>query len=355
MAYLDIAGVTKRFGDFTALADVDLAVDKGSFVSLLGPSGCGKTTLLRIVAGLERPQAGRVVLDGVDLTALAPERRGLAMMFQSYALLPHMSVLENVRFPLRMQRSGTAADQRERAREALAMVKLADHAAKLPRQLSGGQQQRVALARAIVAEPKLLLLDEPLSNLDARLREDMQIELKELQHRLGVTTLLVTHDQEEALSLSDRVVLMRHGAVEQAGTARELYAAPATAFAADFIGAANLVPVEVGRDGDRWTGRLADGAAVAVPPPPGDRPGRWLLAVRQEDIVVGAAAPADPAWTGVPAALVAPIFLGGAARLVFRVGDLQVKVLAGREAAEGTPVTPWLTWPVDAARLVPDA
>lgn len=351
-SYLTIAGIRKRFGDFTALHGIDLNVARGSFVSLLGPSGCGKTTLLRIIAGLERPQAGRVVLDGTDLTSLPPERRGIAMMFQSYALLPHMTVLENVRFPLRMQRAGSPSQQRTRASEALDLVKLSAHAGKLPRQLSGGQQQRVALARAIVGEPKLLLLDEPLSNLDARLREDMQIELKDLQHRLDITTLLVTHDQEEALSLSDRIVLMRQGAIEQIGSARDLYATPATAFAADFIGAANLIPVTVSRNGAHWDGRLAGGLSIQTPAPPAESTGPWNLIVRQEDIAVADKAPGLDGWTGIAAELQAKVFLGASARLVFRLGDAQVKVLVDRSLLDNLPEQPWLTWPVAASRLV---
>lgn len=353
LSYLEITGIHKRFGGFTALHEISLSVARGSFVSLLGPSGCGKTTLLRIIAGLERPQRGRLVLDGSTLTDIPPERRGIAMMFQSYALLPHMTVLENVRFPLRMQRAETTAHQRERARAALEMVKLDAHAGKLPRQLSGGQQQRVALARAIVGEPKLLLLDEPLSNLDARLREDMQIELKDLQHRLGVTTILVTHDQEEALSLSDRIVLMRDGSVEQAGTAQELYSAPATAFAADFIGAANLIPITVTREGERWIGKLADGQSVPLPEQAEMKAGAWNLVVRQEDIRIAASRPEDTALASVVAQSQAQIFLGAAARLVFRVADGSVKVLGDRSATADLPEAPVLTWPVAATRLVP--
>ena len=353
MSYLEISGAAKRFGAFTALAGVDLAVERGSFVSLLGPSGCGKTTLLRIIAGLERPDAGRVVLDGADITGLAPERRGIAMMFQSYALLPHMTVLENVRFPLRMQRTGSAAEQRERARAALELVKLAEHGAKLPRQLSGGQQQRVALARAIVGEPKLLLLDEPLSNLDARLREDMQIELKDLQHRLGITTLLVTHDQEEALSLSDRIVLIRQGAVEQAGSARELYEQPATAFAADFIGAANLLAVDIAMENEEWRAATADGQRVPCPAPSDRRPGRWQLVLRQEDIAIADAPSVEPERASLRAEYRGHVFLGGSARLVFMIGEAPVKVLAERTVLERLPDPAWLTWDVAASRLVP--
>ena len=352
LSYLEITAVHKRFGGFTALHEVSLSVARGSFVSLLGPSGCGKTTLLRIIAGLERPQRGRLVLDGTALTEIPPERRGIAMMFQSYALLPHMTVLENVRFPLRMQRTETATQQRERARAALEMVKLDAHAGKLPRQLSGGQQQRVALARAIVGEPKLLLLDEPLSNLDARLREDMQIELKDLQHRLGITTILVTHDQEEALSLSDRIVLMREGNVEQIGTALELYSAPATAFAADFIGAANLIPVSVTHEGERWIGRLADGQEVTLPDAADMRPGERKLVVRQEDIRIAAQAPDEESWAAVAARVQARIYLGATARLVFQLGDGQVKVLSDRSAVADLPPDPVLAWPVSSSRLV---
>ena len=215
MEQLVVKSVVKRFGEHTVLQSFDLTVAKGQFVALLGPSGCGKSTLLRIIAGLETPNGGDVLIAGRNVTELAPEDRNIALMFQSYALLPHMTVLENVRFPLRMRSNLSRAEQEKRSMEALALVKLDPFSSRYPRQLSGGQQQRVALARSIVAEPDLLLLDEPLSNLDARLREDMQIELKRLHEELGLTTIFVTHDQDEALGLADTVILMNGGRIEQ--------------------------------------------------------------------------------------------------------------------------------------------
>jgi len=357
MATLTIDAVTKRFGTFTALDRVGLEVGDGRFVALLGPSGCGKTTLLRLIAGLETPTAGRIAIAGEDVTALPPEKRRIAMMFQSYALLPHMTVLENVRFPLRMQKSGSAREQRERAAAALDLVKLGDLAHRLPRQLSGGQQQRVALARAIVAEPRVLLLDEPLSNLDARLREDMQVELIELHRRLGLTTVFVTHDQEEALSLADLVVLMRDGRIEQAGAPDDLYDRPATAFAADFLGAANLIEAIVTGTGTDWTATLPGGATVPVPAPPDGRGGRRTLMLRQEDPAIDAAdaAPAAADRASAPAVIEARIFLGGKTRWVVLLGDRPVKVLGDRGAgpagaAPGLAVR--LSWVIDAVRYV---
>jgi len=322
MAFLDIADVSKRFGAVDALSGVSLSVARGAFVALLGPSGCGKTTLLRIVAGLETPSAGRVVVDGEDVTRLPPERRRLAMMFQSYALLPHMTALENVRFPLRMLREGSAARQRERARAALDLVRLGHLADRAPREMSGGQQQRVALARAIVAEPRVLLLDEPLSNLDARLREDMQIELRELHERLGLTTLFVTHDQEEALSLADRVVLIRAGRIERDAAAADIYDDPRTAFTADFLGAANLVPVDLVAEAGAWRATFGDGQSVLLPEAPG--PGRRLLALRQEDVALG------PPGSGLSGRIEARIPLGGRTRYLVAAGGMTLRVLGSR-------------------------
>ncbi len=256
MSDLTLTDIRKSYGRVEVLHGIDLAIRSGEFVALLGASGCGKTTLLRIVAGLETVSAGRVEIAGREITALPPERRDIAMMFQSYALLPHLSVAENVRFPLRMRRQGSREEQAAKVEQALETVQLTTMADRRPSQLSGGQQQRVALARAIVSNPQVLLLDEPLSNLDARLREEMQVELIEIHRRLGLTTLFVTHDQDEALSLADRVVLMNQGKVEQEGTPREIYDAPATGFASSFLGAANLLPVTVD-DRRRWPGGAA--------------------------------------------------------------------------------------------------
>lgn len=244
MTTLTISSLTKNFKSTQVLKGIDLAVESGEFISLLGPSGCGKTTLLRCIAGLESPTSGAIEIGGTDVTRLPPEKRHLGMMFQSYALFPHMTVVENVRFGLRMAGDKPKTEQRELSRRALERVQMSHLADRYPAQLSGGQQQRVALARAIAFEPRVLLLDEPLSNLDARLREDMQIELKELHRTLGLTTIFVTHDQEEAMSLSDRVVLMNGGVIEQEGAPTDLYGAPRTSFAADFIGSANLLPAK---------------------------------------------------------------------------------------------------------------
>lgn len=296
-------------------------------MSLLGASGCGKTTLLRIVAGLESVSAGNVLIGGRDVTDLPPEQRDIAMMFQSYALLPHLNVAENVRFPLRMRRIGSAAEQRARVREALETVQLSHLAERRPRQLSGGQQQRVALARAIVSRPRVLLLDEPLSNLDARLREDMQVELIELHNRLGLTTLFVTHDQEEALSLSDRIVLLNAGTIEQQGAPADIYSAPASAFASSFLGSANLIPA-VAAEGRL---RLEDGQTL--PLPKGDSAaGPVTVALRQEDVALlpeGTEAPAG--WVCLHGRIGTRVYLGARNRYIVHLDTERLRVLTGAD------------------------
>ena len=240
MAFLALDNLTRYFGSHVAVDRLSLEVEKGEFVSLLGPSGCGKTTTLQMIAGFVEPTGGAIRLEGRDLLAVKPAKRGLGIVFQSYALFPHMTVAENVSFGLEMQ--GVAAVERtRRVGETLALVGLADFAARFPRQLSGGQQQRVALARALVIRPRILLLDEPLSNLDAKLREEMQIELRQIQRSVGTTTILVTHDQGEAMALSDRIVVMNRGRAEQVGPPHEAYERPATPFVAGFLGKTNLV------------------------------------------------------------------------------------------------------------------
>jgi putative spermidine/putrescine transport system ATP-binding protein len=348
VSFLRIEDVQKSFGPNRVLKGVSLDIERGSFVALLGASGCGKTTLLRIVAGLEAVSAGRVLIGGEDVTQQPPETRGLSMMFQSYALFPHMSVLENVRYPLRMQRKGTTPEQRGRAMEALSLVKLAHVADRAPRALSGGQQQRVALARAIVSEPRVLLLDEPLSNLDARLREDMQIELQELHRRLGITTIFVTHDQEEALSLADRVVLMRDGEILRDDTPAAIYDDPQSSFAADFLGSANMFELEHVAGS---VARLAGGQELIFPQAPASS-GRMLL--RQEDITIAPAdAVAGPGVMRVPATVSARIFLGTRTRYVVRVGQQEVRLFASRNApfARGDEVM--LLWDAAAGRWAP--
>jgi len=239
-----IEHVTKRFGDYPAVEDVSLEIARNELFALLGPSGCGKTTLLRMLAGFEPPSEGRILIDGEDMTAVPPNRRPVNMVFQSYAVFPHMSVAENVAYGLRAD--GTpAAEIRPRVAAALEMVRLAGYAERMPDQLSGGQRQRVALARALVKRPKVLLLDEPLSALDRKLREDMQLELVRLQHEVGITFVMVTHDQEEALSMANRVAVMDAGRVLQVADPRTLYENPTHRFVADFIGTMNSFAVEV--------------------------------------------------------------------------------------------------------------
>ncbi|WP_264843008.1 ABC transporter ATP-binding protein [Caldinitratiruptor microaerophilus] len=239
-----LEGVRKEYGPVQAVRGVDLEVRRGEFLTLLGPSGCGKTTTLMMIAGFERPTAGRIFIDGEDVTDLAPFERNVNTVFQNYALFPHMRVFDNVAFGLRVRRL-PEKEIRERVHRALALVQLDGYAARWPRMLSGGQQQRVALARAIVLEPQVLLLDEPLGALDLKLRKEMQIELKRLQKHLGITFIYVTHDQEEALTMSDRIVVMHDGRIEQIGPPHEIYERPHTRFVAGFIGETNLLEAEV--------------------------------------------------------------------------------------------------------------
>jgi len=240
MAFLQLNALSKRYGAVDAVVATDLAVEKGEFVSLLGPSGCGKTTTLQMIAGFVDVSAGQILLDGRDITRAKPASRGLGVVFQSYALFPHMTVRDNIAFGLKM-RKVPAAEIAAKVKTVLELVRLAPHADRYPRELSGGQRQRVALARALVIEPPVLLLDEPLSNLDANLREEMQFEIRRIQHAVGITTLMVTHDQAEALSISDRVVVMQAGRVTQIDVPYKLYEHPRTRFISDFVGKANLL------------------------------------------------------------------------------------------------------------------
>ena len=248
MTGVRLDGVSKHYGAVRAADRVDLDVAEGEFVTILGPSGSGKTTLLLLVAGLLPPSAGSILIGGRDVTAASAQQRNIGLVFQSYALFPHMTVADNVAFPLRVR--GVAASEVEsKVAAALRLVRLDEHGARKPSQLSGGQQQRVALARAVVFGPDVLLLDEPLGALDRKLREELQVELKQLQRKLGVTTVLVTHDQEEALSLSDRVVVLDQGRVQQIAAPEEAYLQPANRFVADFLGIANFIAVPGGREG----------------------------------------------------------------------------------------------------------
>jgi ABC-type Fe3+/spermidine/putrescine transport system ATPase subunit len=277
--FLRLEGVGKRFGEHTVLASITLDVEQGEFLTLLGESGSGKTTLLRILAGFEEPSAGRVLLDGERLDIIPPHKRPIHTVFQSYALFPHMSVFDNVAYGLRV-RGCPREETKTRVEEALEKVRMASFAKHYPRQISGGQKQRVALARSLVNRPRLLLLDEPLSALDANLRLEMQRELKSLQREVGITFIFVTHDQSEALAISDRVVLLRNGKVEQCGTPRSIYSTPRTAYAASFLGKSNLIPGQVSQG-------MADCGAFSVPVNLADGPATFSL--RPECIAPGTA------------------------------------------------------------------
>jgi spermidine/putrescine ABC transporter ATP-binding subunit len=278
---VELSGVAKRYGAVTALDAVDLGVYEGELLSLLGPSGCGKTTTLNVIAGFVTPDAGRVRIDGADVTGEPAWRRGLGVVFQSYALFPHMSVAENVAFGLR-ERGTAKGEIAERVRAALALVRLSGAGGQRPGELSGGMQQRVALARALVIRPRVLLLDEPLAALDRKLREEMRAELRDIQREVGITTVFVTHDQHEALGLSDRIAVMRGGRIEQLGSPREIYERPATRFVAEFIGASTVLR---GRAIAADRVELAGGASLRVTAEAALRVGEEVdLAIRPERI-----------------------------------------------------------------------
>jgi putative spermidine/putrescine transport system ATP-binding protein len=348
MSTLVLEAVTKRYGTSLAVDHVDLEIGQGELVALLGPSGCGKTTTLRIVAGFIEPSAGRVLIGGRDVTRLPPYARNTGMVFQSYALFPHMNVAENVGFGLEMRKVGRA-ERDSRIAEALRLVRLEQLADRLPRQLSGGQQQRVALARALVVSPAVFLLDEPLSNLDAKLRSEVGLEIRELQKRLGLTTLMVTHDQDEALAMADRLVVMEHGRVLQVGTAETLYEQPANPFVAGFVGRCNLLPGAIEAPGlfrlKSGTGVPCDGGAARQD---------GILAIRPERVAITPGL--DGA--GTPAALKALTYLGARTEYHLDLGGETLVAVAPtplasdprRRLAAGDNVL--VTWPADAARVL---
>jgi putative spermidine/putrescine transport system ATP-binding protein len=286
MSFLRLNHVSKQYGDLRVVQDFNLNVHKGEFVSLLGPSGCGKTTTLQMIAGFAEVTEGSIELDGKDITRAKANARGLGIVFQTYALFPHMTVRENVEFGLEMRKC-PAAERRERALQTLALVHLDKHIDRYPRELSGGQRQRVALARALVIRPPVLLLDEPLSNLDAKLREEMQFELREIQRKVGTTTIMVTHDQAEAMSISDRVVVMEAGRITQVDTPLAVYEHPRNAFISTFVGKANLLHAAVvsGANGEL----RASVGAVELALPPGTPAGsKVVLALRPEKMTCNA-------------------------------------------------------------------
>jgi putative spermidine/putrescine transport system ATP-binding protein len=343
---VSLRNLVRAFGGTKALDGMSLDIAPGELVALLGPSGCGKTTALRIVAGFETADSGEVLVDGADVSGVPAARRDMGMVFQSYSLFPNMNALDNVGFGLRMRRK-SGAERRARAAELLDMVGLADRARQYPHQLSGGQQQRVALARALAIEPRVLLLDEPLSALDAKVRQQLREQIRVLQRRLGTTTLFVTHDQEEALSMADRIGVMRDGRLEQVAAPDELYASPRTAFVAEFVGTMNRLP------GDRAGGAVTvlgaavparDGGVTALDGPDG-RDGPVDVLVRPEGLAV---APAD----GGNGILTTRTFLGATTRIGVRLsGDTEVLVDVASGAAAA--MTPGIAVQVTLAGAVP--
>jgi putative spermidine/putrescine transport system ATP-binding protein len=346
---ISLRGVTKRYGEERVVNDVSLDIEPGEFFSLLGPSGSGKTTTLMMVAGFASIEEGRILVDDVDIAGQPPQKRGFGMVFQNYAIFPHLNVFENVAFPLRARRVPRAEIER-RVREALALVRLERFGERFARQLSGGQQQRVAIARAIVFQPKVVLMDEPLGALDKNLRYEMQVEIKEIQRRLGMTVVYVTHDQEEAMNMSDRIGIMNHGRVEQVGPPTEIYERPNSTFIARFLGEANLVAGEL--EG------IADGiATVALPgglklralaPKPLAAGEAVNLFVRPERVSLTEAPAADGALNRASGRVRRTSFLGNILRYVVEAGSAEITVDAqnagSRRLALGDQVA--LSWSV---------
>lgn len=352
---VQLAGLVKRFGEVTAVDGIDLDVPAGEFFSLLGPSGCGKTTTLRLIAGFEQPTDGRILLDGVDMARTPPHRRPVNTVFQSYALFPHLSVFDNVAFGLRFG-DHSRAEARRQVGEALALVRLEGFERRRPSQLSGGQQQRVALARALVLNPSVLLLDEPLGSLDAKLRKQLQVELKALQEAVGITFIYVTHDQEEALTMSDRLAVMSSGRIEQCATPGQVYEEPSTAFVADFLGVSNLmdgIAQERGGSGCRvrvgdFTLEAGSGETAATGP--------VRLVVRPERVKLEAHGGPDLGGNRLPAMVDRLVYLGSSTQVLLRLpGGQSLQALVQSEGralsyAQGTPVRVFL--PPDAVRVL---
>ncbi|HEY1942330.1 MAG TPA: ABC transporter ATP-binding protein [Roseiarcus sp.] len=354
---LQVRGVSKEYGGHLALDAVSLKVPRGQFLTLLGPSGSGKTTLLMAVAGFVAPTSGTILLDEKDITTLPPERRNFGMVFQGYALFPNMSVEENVWFPLRV-RGVSRTDARDKVRASLDLVQLGHLAGRLPSQLSGGQQQRVALARALVFEPSLLLLDEPLSALDRQLRAELQWELRTLHRRLGVTFINVTHDQEEALSMSDEIVILRSGRVEQSGTPIELYSRPATSFVASFLGDSNFIRGRVTQTQENGF-RIAVGRSTilqAGSPQVTGGDGSITLAIRPEKLIVAAQKPASA--NTIRGTITDAKFQGATHHVQVASDDLGIliaRIALGQAEGDlkiGSPV--WIGWEPDDAVPVRD-
>ena len=353
--YLSIERLRKQFGQFTALKDVSLDVFSGEFVCFLGPSGCGKTTLLRAIAGLDIQTSGRIIQGGRDISNLPASQRDFGIVFQSYALFPNLSVTANVGYGL-VSRGLAKVEIAARVAELLSLVGLPDSGPKYPAQLSGGQQQRVALARALALSPGLLLLDEPLSALDARVRAYLRLEIRRLHQRLGVTTIMVTHDQEEALTMADRIVVMNEGVIEQIGTPLEVYRQPASAFVADFVGTTNFLPAVVLDTGSVRLGQLDLTCGLDLSPGPGHQ---VTLAIRPEDVVVRNVVPGAPNSAEVRVSDIE--FLGSFCRVGLALGDdtpalvadFSINVVRDLEIRQGQTLL--ISLPPDRIRVFPGA
>jgi spermidine/putrescine ABC transporter ATP-binding subunit len=356
-AEIALRGITKRYGAHIAIDSLSLSIRRSEFISFLGPSGSGKSTTLMMIAGFERPDTGRILLGGEDVTSMPPHRRGIGMVFQNYALFPHMTVGENVAFALK-QRGVAKAEITRRVREVLDLVRLGAFETRYPLQLSGGQQQRVAIARAVIFDPPVLLMDEPLSALDKQLREEMQLEIKRLHQRLGITFIYVTHDQKEALVMSDRVAVMNHGRIEQVDSPAALYDAPASHFVASFVGEANFLDVaEVGPAVDGTHRVLLSGGAGHVAARAGAE-NAHICMVRPEKIAILPAGVAPhPDANTVPATVREVVFMGDLIRCVVQLDGEGALVVAKRQHRAGVPVLGpservTLEWHVEDTRLV---
>jgi putative spermidine/putrescine transport system ATP-binding protein len=355
-AQVQLRALTKNFGNFRAVDNFSLDIPAGAFVSLLGPSGSGKTTTLNLIAGFLNPDEGDILFDGRPVSNIPSHRRNIGMVFQSYALFPHMTVAENIRFPLRMRTRLKGEAARERIAEMLRLIGLSHLEDRYPRQLSGGQQQRVAMARALVSSPRLLLMDEPLGALDKKLREQMQVEIKRIHRAVGTTIVYVTHDQGEALTMSDIVVVMHQSRIAQVGSPRSLYDEPASVFVADFLGDSNLIPVKVREAADSSIAvEMDDGRILRVPnhegiPPAGSKA---ALLVRPEDIVI--AQQNDGASTLISGAVLDVSYHGDCYRVNVATGGGIIRAntprLAGIALEPGQTVT--LSWRPEAARVLP--
>jgi spermidine/putrescine transport system ATP-binding protein len=351
---VQLVDLVKRFGDFTAVDGINVKVDSGEFFSLLGPSGCGKTTTLRMIAGFERPTDGQVVLDGVDVANVPPHKRNVNTVFQNYALFPHLNVEKNVAFGLRYQETSKAESARMVAR-ALELVRLSGFEKRRPNQLSGGQQQRVALARALILNPALLLLDEPLGALDAKLRKALQIELKAIQEEVGITFIYVTHDQEEALTMSDRLAVMSNGRIEQVGPPKEVYEEPSTAYVADFLGVSNLMDATAYGPADGGCKvRFGEFEMVAGQGEP-DAHGEVKLSIRPERVHLEGSGAAGP--NRIPGMVERVVYVGSTMQVIVHLapGDTLQALLPNEGEAipfqQGTAVAVHL--PREALRVLP--